>query len=246
MLPVAFRRGVYQYGDWCAPVSGQKLTNFLNGYAVLDYLPRLTDFLSFNENTLLLMVNNTTHEGALLQEPDYRPVINVTSYGPSRFNKETEYHINIAAYKRLADWFAFLKAEDVYDNTRIILVSDHGSQISYVTRAKPGMPSNFDNLHPILLVKDFDSSGKLVTDNTFMTTADVPLLALMGEIDKPVNPFTSNEITNLAKEKPLYIANSGTIHLADPNAFQIILDPKLDWYVHGGIFDESNWKKVAE
>jgi YidC/Oxa1 family membrane protein insertase len=246
MSPVMFRRGIYQYGDWCAPVSGQKITNLLNGYAVLDYLPRLTGLSSEKENTFLLMVNNATHEGALLQAPDYRPAINITSYGPGRFNKETEYHINIAAYKRLAEWFDFLKSADVYDNTRIILVSDHGSQISYVTKPGPGMPANFDNLHPILLVKDFGVGGKLISDNTFMTNADVPALALSGQIENPVNPFTGKAITNDIKKEPLYIAVSGDIHLENPDETMFIFDPKQDWYVQGGIFEESNWKRVEE
>jgi hypothetical protein len=244
--PLAFRRGLYQYGDWCAPVSGQKLMSFLNGYAVLDYLPKLTSITSESENTALCMVNNTTHEGALLQAPDYRPSLNISGYGPSPFNKETEYHINIAAFKRLAEWFAFLRSQAVYDNTRIILVSDHGSQISYVTKAKPGMPSNFDNLHPMLLVKDFNAEGSLKTDMTFMTNADVPALTLWELFEQPVNPFTGNSIEVKDKEKPLYIAVSGDIHMGDPEAVQLILNPKRDYYVHDDIFKAENWARVEE
>jgi YidC/Oxa1 family membrane protein insertase len=242
--PFAFRWGLYQWGDWCAPASGQKLTQFINGYSVLDYLPRLTGISSGENNTLLLMVNNTTHEGALLQAPEYRPVINVSGYGPSPFSKETEYHINIAAFKRLADWFEYLKNEQIYDNTRIVLVSDHGSQVSYVTKGKTGLPSNFDNLHPMLLVKDFNSSGNLKTDMTFMSNADVPFITLLDQIDDPVNPFTGKKITLEAKKFPLYIANSGSIHLENPNAPQVSLDPARDYYVHDNIFNEKNWSKV--
>ncbi|GHU98453.1 membrane protein [Spirochaetia bacterium] len=242
--PLPFRWGLYQWGDWCAPVSGQKLRLLLNGYAVLDYLPRLTGFTPAHENTALLMVNNTTHEGALLQAPEYRPVLNVTNYGPGPFSKETEYHINIAAFKRLADWFDFLKSADVYDNTRIILVSDHGSQVSYVTKGKTGLPQNFDNLHPILLVKDFDASFDIKTDMTFMSNADVPYLALDGQIENPVNPFTGREITMEAKKQPLYISAQGSIPTGEPLATEALLNPERDYYVHDNIFDEKNWEKA--
>ncbi|GHU64622.1 membrane protein [Spirochaetia bacterium] len=242
--PLPFRWGIYQWGDWCAPVSGQKLSSLLNGYSVLDYLPRLTDFAAQTENTVLLMVSNATHEGALLQAPEYRPALNITAYGQGRFNKETEYHINIAAFKRLADWFDFLKDNDIYDNTRIILVSDHGSQISYVTKGKTGLPENFDNLHPILLVKDFNASGNMETDMTFMSTADVPSLVLEGQIDNPINPFTGNKISMEAKKSPLYIANSGAIHLGSPTLTQLTLIPERDYYVHDDIFNPTNWNKV--
>jgi hypothetical protein len=244
--PPMIRHGLYQYGDWCSSIPGQKLGVFLNGYAVLDYLPRLGEIKDDDENTLLLMVNNTTHDGVFLQEPDYLPVLNVTGFYPGPYNKETEYHINIAAYKRLGKWLDFLKAEGVYDNTRVILVSDHGSQINYVMKPFPSMPSNIDNYHPILLVKDFNADGELKIDMTFMTNADVPFLALNGQIENPVNPFTENTISITNKEKPLYIAVSGSVHLEDPLQTRLSLKPRMDYYVHGGMLEEKNWSKVEE
>jgi len=244
--PLMIRSGLYQYGDWCSSIPGQKLSVFLNGYSVLDYLPRLGKITDKEENTLLLMVNNTTHDGVFLQEPDYLPVLNVTSYFPGPYNKETEYHINIAAYKRLGKWFDFLKAEGVYNNTRIILVSDHGSQINYVMKPFPSMPSNIDNYHPILLVKDFNADGELTIDMTFMTNADVPFLATKDQIENPVNPFTGNTISIANKENPLYIAVSGSVHLGDPLQTRIYLDPGKDYYVHGGMLEEKNWSKAEK
>jgi YidC/Oxa1 family membrane protein insertase len=241
--PLMIRRGLYQYGDWCSSIPGQKLSLMLNGYSVLDYLPRLTNIKTEEQNTVLLMVNNTTHEGAFLQEPDYRPVLNVSSYAIGPYTKETEYHTNIAAYKRLADWFVFLKSESLYDNTRIILVSDHGSQIAYVNKGENGLPPDFDNFHPILFFKDFDASGPLKSDMTFMTNADVPYMALKDQIESMVNPFTGNKISMTNKEKPLYITASGSPHLGDPEALRVTLDPKKDYFVHDNIFDAKNWSR---
>jgi YidC/Oxa1 family membrane protein insertase len=242
--PLMIRRGLYQYGDWCSSIPGQKLTLMLNGYSVLDYLPRLTNIRTDAQNTVLLMINNTTHDGAFLQEPDYRPVLNVSGYASGPYTKETEYHTNIASYKRLADWFNFLKSESLYDNTRIILVSDHGPQIAYVNKGDNGLPPDFDNLHPILLFKDFDASGSLKSDMTFMTNADVPYLALKDQIGSMANPFTGNEISMKNKEKPLYIAASGSLHLGDPEAARLTLDPKRDYYIRENIFEEKNWSKA--
>jgi hypothetical protein len=36
--------------------------------------------------------------------------------------------------------------------------------------------------------KDFDAHGVLQTDQRLMTNADVPLMALSGVVDNPVNP----------------------------------------------------------
>jgi hypothetical protein len=106
------------------------------------------------------------------------------------------------------------------------------------------MPENFDNLHPILLVKDFNASGRLKIDNAFMTNADVPFLAISGQIENPVNPFTGKEITANLKEKLLYIAISGSVHRSRPEETQFGLDPKRDYYISDNIFDPNNWLRA--
>jgi hypothetical protein len=243
-LPLAFRQGIYLQGDWCSPGLLQKATLTLNGYSVLDYLPRLTGFNPAKENTALIMINNTTHEYSFFEAPEYRPAAAVSNYGTSPFRRETAYHTNIAALKRLGDWFDFLKANGVYDNTRIILVADHGAQENYVINI--GLPFNVDNYNPLLMVKDFNASGTLETDTTFMSNADVPVLAFKDIIDNPVNPFTGVKITNEAKKSPLYIAISGSLHLEGPDTTRFTLDPQKDYYVHDNIFDPRNWEKVEQ
>jgi len=243
-LPLFFRQPVYMDGSWCSPVSGQRLRLTLNGYAVLDYLPDLTKITDNNINTALIMTNNTTHEGSFLQAPDYTPVITVTNYGNTRFAKEHSYHVNAAAIKRLADWFEFLKNENVYDNTRIILVSDHGPEPNYVT--KIGLPFNVDQLNPLLMVKDFNASGEIKTDMSFMSNADVPYLSLVDVIENPGNPFTGSAVSIERKKEPLYIAISGSIHLSDSNNSQFQLNPNQDYYVHDNIFTAENWIPALE
>lgn len=242
--PLALRQGIYLQGDWCSPSLMQKMTLTLNGYAVLDYMKNLTDFKSEKENTALLMVNNTTHEPSFLQAPDYRPVPVVTNYGQSPFSKETAYHVNAAAMKRLGEWFNFLKSSGAYDNTRIILVSDHGPEPNFLI--KTSLPFNIEQFNPLLMVKDFNSSEPMKTDMTFMSNADVPSLAMKGLIEDPVNPFTGKKITTDLKSGPLYIAISGSIHLEDPNTTMFTLNPKIDYYVHDNIFQIENWERVEK
>jgi hypothetical protein len=230
------------YGNWCSPVSNNSLRLTINGYAVLDYLPRLTDITSTNINTALIMTNNAAHEYSLLQAPDYIPVIAISNYGNTRFAKEPAYHINAAAINRLAGWFEFLKKENVYDNTRIILVSDHGPESNFVTHI--GVPFNVDQFNPLLMVKDFNTSGELTTDMSFMSNADVPYFSLIDLIENPVNPFTGNDISIDAKNNPLYIAISGSIHITGKNDTQFILNPDYDYYVNNNIFINENWVKV--
>jgi YidC/Oxa1 family membrane protein insertase len=238
-LPLFMRQPVYADGHWCSPFASHSLRLTLNGYSALDYLPRLIGLSGEEKNTALIMTNNATHEGSLLQAPDYRPVINVTNYGTGPFAKEPAYHINAAALKRLSEWFDLLKKENVYGNTRIILVSDHGQEPIFIT--KTGLPFNVDQFNPLLMVKDFNASGAVKTDMAFMSNADAPSLALKDLIDGPKNPFTGQKISMERKKDPLYIAISGSIHLSGKSATQFALNPKRDYYVKDNIFDPANW-----
>jgi membrane protein insertase Oxa1/YidC/SpoIIIJ len=237
--PIAFRQAIYYRGSWFAPFSENKMRQFLNGYAVLDNLKELTGFESEKTNTVILMVNNTVHEGLFLQAPLYKPQLTVTDYGKGRFSKEIFYHINSSAILRLSEYFDFLKLNNVYDNTRIILVSDHGVlDNTYVTRT--GLPFPVDQFNPLLLVKDFNARGDMKTDMTFMSTADVPTLAVEGLIENPVNPFTGNAITTVKKNDPLLILTQRVIR---KNNNEIGLGPHNTYFIHDNIFNEKNWSK---
>jgi hypothetical protein len=238
--PLAFRQALYAHGTWCAPFSEYKMRLMLNGYAVLDYLDELTDFEAA-ENSSVLMVNNTTHENSFLQAPLYKPQLNVTNYGKSRFSKEVWYHVNAAAMKRLAEYFDFLKTNNVYDNTRIILVSDHAYfDASFVT--KTSLPFHVDQFNALLMVKDFNAEGKIKTDMTFMTNADVPSLAMDGIIENPVNPFTGNPI-NGQKNPPFPVLIKRVTEISDT---EIALNPQNIFYIKDNIFDTENWERAAK
>jgi hypothetical protein len=243
-LPLFFRQPVYMSGNWCSVIPNHSLRLTLNGYSVLDYLPRFTAITGKTVNTALIMTNNTTHEGSFLQAPEYVPVINVTNYGKTRFVQEPAYHINAAAIKRLAEWFEFLKKENVYDNTRIILVSDHGPETDFIS--KMGLPFNVDQFNPLLMVKDFYADGEIKTDTAFMSNADVPYIALAGVIDNPVNPFTGNAISIERKKNPLYIAISGSIRISGVESTRFLLNPERDYYVHDNIFVAENWIPASD
>lgn len=237
--PLIFRQGIYYKGSWCAPFSENWMRTFLNGYAVLDFLPKLTEIDNSEKGTAVIMTNNTTHESLFLQAPEYKPQIVVTDFGTGRFNKEIWYHVNAAAIKRLSDYFIFLKENNVYDNTRIILVSDHGRlETTYLT--KTSLPFHVDQFNPILFFKDFNSGGSLNTDMTFMTTADVPFLAINNIIDNLNNPFTGNLITENSKIEPQLIMIK---RLPRSNNYEVELNDHNHYYVTDNIFDENNWRK---
>jgi len=242
IMPYAFRSGIYQYGGWFSMFSGHKFITNLNAYSVLDYLSRLTGFSNEKENSFVFFVNNTTHSALHYQPPEYRPVLYVTEFANTAYGKENEYHTNIGALKRIGEWLDFLKSENVYDNTRIIIAADHGLQLNHIL--KTSHPFNLDEVNPLLLFKDFDSQGPVKTDMTFMSNADIPFLAVNNQIEDAVNPWTGNRITNDEKQNPLYIAFSSGVHLEDPDAALILFDKTHDYYIHDNIFNDENWVRA--
>ena len=238
-IPLAFRQGIYYRGSWCAPFSENRMRLFINGYAVLDYLNDLTDFEAQNDNAAVFITNNTTHERWFSQAPFYRPQLIVNDFGNSHFSKEEWYHVNAAAIYRLSDYFEFLKSNNVYDNTRIILVSDHCVlDNTFVT--KTDLPFHVDQFNPLLLIKDFNAKGGIKTDLSFMSTADVPSMAMKGIIENPINPFTGSIVSTDQKKEPLLIL----IHrVQKTNDSLIDLNKNNTFYVHDNIFNVQNWQR---
>ena len=193
--------------------------NFMRTYAVLCHLNDITVTSKGGKGNFIMMSNDTSHEPMLLQEPAYVPALDVdnTEYDeehPTRVdadgnvlefeNDETRkhYHVNMATMLKLGEWFDYLKKEGVYDNTRIIIVSDHGTPYRftgpyslYYTDEDTGEQKNLDirRFQCTLMYKDFDAEG-ITVEEEFTTNADVPALATEGLVKDQVNPFTGNRL----------------------------------------------------
>ncbi len=251
-LPFMFRDLLYDDGLWwnTDKASGD-IQEFLDYYSVLDYMVRFTDFEG-SGNTFFAITNDATHSNFQMEAPDYVPSADVDSSktGNARYSKAGGYSGNIAAFKLLGKWINYLKENGVYDNTRIIMVSDHGIGKYEVLGDYNGEFNdtfNRDHLHPILFVKDFNSQGELKKDYTFMTTADVPLLCLKDIVEKPVNPYTGKELTDEIKRTKGAIVTSDSTWSPDQHGSYTFNIKESDWYtVKDNIFESSNWKKGKE
>lgn len=192
---------------------------FTDWYNVLKELPSITLIDESYINTFTLLANESTHFSTLLQKPMYEPkslvdnteydidptITNVFDGSSVRMTTEdqvTYYHIIMATMLKLGQWFDYLRANDVYDNTRIIIVADHGYSLTdlFGTDFRQDGKDYYHALsfNPLLLVKDFNDS-KLKVDNRLMSNADTPTLAFKDLILNPKNPATGNPIDNSAK-----------------------------------------------
>lgn len=236
-------------------------SDFMDAYNVLDNLSEMTKIEERKKDTFLLMTNDVPHEPVLLQTPDYVPQKHVDNTEYDAENQErftvdgitlkmdsdwqiTHYHANMATLIKVGEWLDYLRENDVYDNTRIILVADHGQSLGHADEFLMEDGQDKSLFNPVLLVKDFEGKG-FVTSKEFMTNADVPTIAMDGIIENPLNPFTGKRIDSSEKtahEQYVLLSYDWDTVINNGNTF---LPGK--WYsVHDDMWDNKNWKTVEE
>ncbi len=236
-------------------------STFMDSYRVLQGLPDSTVIAENGTNELLLMANKATHEPVLLQEPDYTPEANVdnTQYdaeNADRFTLEghklnmdqdykyASYQSNMAALIQVGNWLDYLRENDVYDNTRIIIVSDHGRELLEAQELIMDDLRDLQQAQSLLMVKDFGSSGAWKISWDFMTQADVPTLASQDLIEDPVNPYTGNPISSdakLARDQYVYLPSDW--NLVDTGTQYL---PGAWMKVHNNFWDKNDWTVLGD
>ncbi len=255
IVPIAAKNLIYDEGDYFS-TNAIKENDFYDNYAVLDNLSKLT-VIEEATNNFIMIDNDTTHFPCKLYLPDYTifsTSAETSQNDDNRFQTENQlihYHANMASLLALGRWFDYLKENDVYDNTKIIIVADHGytnskgtESLGYFENMKISNPEiDVMMINPLLLVKDFDAK-ELTFDNTFMTNGDVPEIATKEVIEKAVNPFTGKLLSSAEKNAhPQYITSC---HNVLQNENDTVFDlTNGHWYsVQDNIFDEKNWELV--
>ena len=267
LQPVAYANGEYlnlnlvnnSYGGNSLHTQEGLYEWHIQAHSALDALSDVTDATPDPENCYFVISNSSAHDICLLKEPEYVPAVSIdnTEYDAAHEDRFTvngvtmhmdtdyltyaAYECTMEAFISLGNWFDYLRENGLYDNTRIIIVSDHGSgfgQFDELLVDDIGFDAQAVN--PVLMVKDFDSTGFSVSDE-FMTNADTPSIALQGLVDDPVNPFTRNPIYQDCKDHELliYISENNNTSINNGNRFE---DPDGYWLtVRDNIYDDENW-----
>lgn len=272
LQPVVYDEGYYLDTDARAGSLSSVPAYFMDQYLVMENLAGMTEITEEEAGCFLLLANEETHNLAELSVPDYVPRAKVNNYNYEAehgvrtaadgreldlfnggYSLQVHYQCNMSAFLQLGRWFDTLRAEGVWDNTRIIVVSDHAyylgvfgldltekyPEISRESEVNGEIWTNTTAYNPLLMVKDFGASG-FTTDNTFMTNADTPLLALDGIMDNPVNPFTGKVLDDSAKKAGYLHLIETDWHIEDNNGVSFA-DPQVLTFIGEDIFDMDNW-----
>lgn len=258
ILPDIFKSSAYKWIEFkqTSTINNRDSVGelFIDSYSVLDRLDKLTEVVDSNDVKLNIVNTDTAHETAeifvgdnsILPVSKYYKEDSITVDGRdiklSKIEQKQHYYSNFATFEKLKEYFEFIKKQGVWDNTRIIIASDHGERLGCFE----DMINDIDDMaryNSLLLVKDFNST-KFKVDNTFMVNADVPCLVMNGIISNPVNPFTHKKIEKSNDNEFIVSGSEDPAMYKDKYTF---LDVGAPFYKFEGdnIFDMNAWKFIG-
>ncbi len=236
---------------------------FLWDYYTLKSMNEITNIEEGSGNHYIYFSTDITHDTQYVEEPSYEPkdVVDNTKYDKNhqaRFFLNAKkmwfrdgmdyrhYESDMAAYLLIADWLDYLKENGCYDNTRIIIVADHGFHLeNFPEMIQNDIGANLDgeSYAPLLLVKDFDSHGAVKTSEEFMTNADTPYLATKDIISNPTNPYTGKPLSVDAKKTGVLVYRSNHWNLTNNTGSTYMPG---DWFrVQNNIWKKENWRYLG-
>ena len=243
MLPINLRYDFYRDKGWFLSSSSfQRINSSIRYYSMLLSTPFFVSIKQRGDyyNSLY---NIITHEPAFFSS-DFLPYSELKEVDNKDLdiykdnNSVRHFYANIASINCITNFITYLKKNNIYDNTKIIIVSDHGRNVNTKAFDKNIEFANWYNA--LLMYKDFNSKGEIKIETNFMTIADTPYLATK-HLDKAKNPSTENIITNDYKNNGVYLINVNT--WKSEGQFSNRYNFNQYYYVKDNIFDINNWKK---
>ncbi len=233
-MPLVIKSEIYNKGTWFDKYKEKSKININTWMAKRYNFIRVLPYIS----------------SAKSEKPTLNIVYSFTTHFPwNTIDEKGVFHENTSPYSsdkwfinNIEKWFEWMKKNDVYDNTKIIIVSDHGVPWHRYDK-KRDIDNPFKNinedvvslewmlgLNPLLLVKDFNKTASLKNDSRFMTNIDVN--SIIFDKSNPTNGpvskhrvlkgFISWWIKDLDNRKQFEISHS--------------------YIVKDNIFDGNNWK----
>ena len=232
VLPLAFQNKVYDDGKYMLPDANKKVFygfNFLRRFGAIE---RLTDYSTIVENdanNFSMIYNNSMALPNILSLPNYDIDIrsddlsknSVINEKEQQYNDPVEYYYTASGLlAKLGKLFNFLRENEAYDNTKIVITSDFGyanyideNQMLEYAYNDIEREYSMESYNPILLVKDFNSNEDVKISEEFMTNADVPCLIIKNTLASNINPYTNIEINDDYKKNDMIVALGNNSYL---------------------------------
>jgi hypothetical protein len=185
--PTMLKARIYDEGSWIVFRKSYQFKYIarktLSNYAYLDVLPELSS-ASVEAKPLFLFIHTQfTHEPFGISE-DGRIIGNgyPNSRTKSFIDSTSAFYTARAFVDAMVRWMDWMKREGVYDETLIIMVSDHGNNSGDQGFRIEGSLDNPLDRHELsrarslLMVKPFGARGPVKLDRRLLGTADTPAI----------------------------------------------------------------------
>ena len=233
-VPWSMKNLVYKDGRWIEnlmPKSDTLVVRALREYAFIDGLADLSN-TNATKATYKFFDNEITHHPWLMDAKTCTVSAKPKIYKTRQDNAD-ELHLanEMCALKALSRWINWMKSESIFDNTMIILVSDHDGMDSDMIGKVFGSPYKgmVGKPNPLLLVKHLGRSG-----NKDVEINDMPLsltdVSKLIDNDLNIQPFTGR-----TQPRRMSVTGGKTM-----NKFVL----EREWMVDSDMTRRDHWKEL--
>lgn len=239
--PPILKKKIYNGGRWLSSETGSEVNKYrlmqykAKPWGLLDSLATDSN-LSSDKNMFKYLHFDLPHPGNAVDSDG--DLLGSTDY-------ETE---SLQSLYKITEFLNKLKELEIYDNTMVILISDHG----WARTGEVGFTYDFSKYiplgshkkmqpsvaHALFMVKDFGAQGEIIISNKLMSNADLAGIVC----DQLAEGCAIDDINYMdsIEDRTLIISTVNRYNFQSKNKFVV-----EDMYqVRDNIFDHENWKKI--
>jgi len=177
-VPLFIKSKIYKRGSWLFKKSSlNENTSVTKHYNFLRVLPYISEVKNTKPSFIFIWSASTHFPWDIIDDEGvFKPDV-------------TPYENNQWGISKVAEWIEWMKRKNVYDNTKIIILSDHGIRDTEINDTvmieNPFIPTEPENVSlkealyftPLMMVKDYNAKGDLDEDWRFLSNADTYSIA---------------------------------------------------------------------
>ncbi len=134
-------------------------------------------------------------------------------------------------------WIQWMKEVNIYDNTKIVIASDHGSSSFLSSNDKGDIYAKEGDIFALLMVKDFYERGNIKISQQLMSNADIPSILASGIPEHSFPELQQDPIMTNREE----IALKHFVSESDYNLALTDFELKYAITVQGDVYDKEKW-----
>uniref|UniRef100_UPI0032166D0D membrane protein insertase YidC n=1 Tax=uncultured Draconibacterium sp. TaxID=1573823 RepID=UPI0032166D0D len=232
--PLFMKGSVYNDSKWI--IHSDEVAQNVDKYNYLKLLVDLSD-ASSKEPNFIYLHNHSGHNPWYILNDD------------GTFEADVHpYDNNLWVMQEYAKLFNWMRKENVYDNSKIIVVSDHGISWGHYDGEIPlPTPKNWDKdvaktldldlkkywrLNALLMVKEFDHTAAFSTDMMLMSNADASYIAFNNSYIQSLKAFNERTVTSF------YVNWQGSFAKYKKHPIRNI------YHIKNNMFDLNNWEQT--